>query len=130
MRRCLIYIAISATLWLGAIAPVSATVPMGDQVATGLNGVGESIFQVPEAREGFVAKLILIVNYILTFLGVLFFLIILYAGWLWMFARGNTEDIEKAKKMFSEAVFGLVIIMTARIITEFILTQIGQVTSV
>ena len=66
-----------------------------------------------------------IINTLLYFIGIVFLLLIIYAGYLWMMARGNEEEIKKASKIFREAVTGLIIILLARIITEFILTQAG-----
>jgi len=43
-----------------------------------------------------------------------------------MTARGNQEQIDRAKKITREIVIGLIIILLSRIATEFILTQIGK----
>jgi len=68
-----------------------------------------------------------IVNYLLSFLGIIFFLLLIYSGFLWMTAEGNDEKLNKAKKITREVVIGLVIIITARIITEFVLSQVGNI---
>ncbi|MDD2807264.1 MAG: hypothetical protein PHW95_01935 [Patescibacteria group bacterium] len=73
--------------------------------------------------NAFTGSLFKILGSLLTFLGVIFFLLLIYAGYTWMMARGNEEHIEKAKKMTREVVIGLIIILMARIITEFVLTQ-------
>lgn len=56
----------------------------------------------------------------------LFLLLMIYAGWLWMSARGNEEQVLKAKKIMIGALIGLVIIITGRIITELTLNYLGQ----
>jgi len=71
----------------------------------------------------FSENLIIIINYILTFLGTIFLLTLIYTGYLWMTARGNEEQISKAKKIAREALIGLLIVFFSRLITEFILTQ-------
>lgn len=78
-----------------------------------------------ETGDPFVYGLFQIINSILTFVGVIFFLILIYAGYLWMFARGNEDQVLKAKKITREVIIGIIIIVLARIITEFILIQIG-----
>lgn len=83
---------------------------------------------VPVGTNAFVDSLFKILNSLLTFIGVIFFLLLIYAGYTWMMARGNEEHVEKAKKMTREVVIGLIIILMARIITELALTQIGGVT--
>lgn len=77
----------------------------------------------------FLNSLMKIINYLLTFLGTLFMLGVIYAGFLWMTAKGNEEQVGKAKEMIKQFVIGLIIIISARIITEFILINIGRVSA-
>ena len=74
----------------------------------------------------FVGSLMIIINYLLTFLGAIFLLTLIYAGYLWMTARGNEEQIAKAKKIAQEVLIGLVIVFFSRLITEFILNIINN----
>jgi hypothetical protein len=69
-----------------------------------------------------------VINIILGFLGVLLLLYILYAGFLWMTAGGNEENIEKAQAYIKNAVIGLVIIILAFAISNFVLTQLLKAT--
>lgn len=85
-------------------------------------GGGQS---VPLRGDPFVFGVLVVLNYLLTFAGLVFFLLLIYAGYLWMSARGNEEQVEKAKKMIREIIIGIIIILLARLITEFILFQIG-----
>jgi len=57
----------------------------------------------------------------LSFVGVLFLLLMLYAGFLWMTARGNTETVTKAKDLIVGAVIGIVIVVSAYAITSFVI---------
>lgn len=61
----------------------------------------------------------------LSLLGILFFLLVLYAGFIWMKARGNTEEVEKAKAIIEGAIIGLVIVSAAYAITSFVFTSIA-----
>jgi len=54
-----------------------------------------------------------IINAVLSFLGVIFTIIIIYAGIKWMTAEGNPESITKAKGMLKNAVIGLIIVIAA-----------------
>jgi len=74
----------------------------------------------------FLNSLIFIINSLLTFLGVVFFLLMLYSGYLWLTAHGNEEQVTRAKEMLKEIIIALIIIFFARVFTEFILTQIGN----
>ena len=117
------------------IAPyVSATKSIYDQASQGFQDTIKSAYgdeadptiNPSEGKDPFSKPLIIIINQVLTFIGVIFLFLLLYAGYLWMNARGKEEEIDKAKKIVQEAVIGLIIILLARLITEFILLQVGQ----
>ena len=61
-----------------------------------------------------------IINILLGFLGVIAIVIIIWAGFKWMTAAGNEEAISGAKKMMGAAVIGLVIILAAYAIAQFV----------
>lgn len=66
----------------------------------------------------------------LSILGVLFLVLIVYGGYTWMNAQGAEEEIEKAKKIITQAVIGLIIVMASYAITAFVLDQLeGAATS-
>lgn len=61
-----------------------------------------------------------IVGAALAFVGVLFFLLMIYGGFTWMMARGNEQDVTKAKDLIIAAVIGLAIVLAAYAITAYI----------
>ncbi len=62
-----------------------------------------------------------IIRIALGILGTIFLVLTLYAGFLWMTAGGEEEKTSKAKKLISNGVIGLVIILTAYAITSFVI---------
>ena len=64
-----------------------------------------------------------IIKSVLGILGVLFFVLTFYAGYLWMTASGNEDNIEKAKSIITAATIGLAIIVMAYSITTLVLTS-------
>ncbi|MBI2459054.1 MAG: hypothetical protein HYV53_00695 [Parcubacteria group bacterium] len=58
------------------------------------------------------------------FLGIIAVVLIMYAGWLWMTSQGNEDKIEQAKKILTNAVIGLIIIISAFAIVSFILNKL------
>jgi cbb3-type cytochrome oxidase subunit 3 len=56
----------------------------------------------------------------LAFIGTLFLILIIYGGFVWMFARGNEQEVEKAKSLISQAIIGLIIVLAAYAITSYI----------
>jgi hypothetical protein len=61
-----------------------------------------------------------IINAALSFLGVIFLLLMIYGGYLWMTAAGNEEQVGKAKKIMTSAIVGLIIVATAYAITAML----------
>lgn len=62
----------------------------------------------------------LVINSVLGLMGIIFFFIIFYSGFRWMTARGNSDAIEKSKDAILSAAIGLVIILAAYAITNFV----------
>ena len=61
-----------------------------------------------------------VVGAALAFVGVIFFLLILWAGFGWMLAKGNEQKITEAKETIITAVLGLIVILGAYAITALI----------
>ncbi|MFA5359823.1 MAG: pilin [Patescibacteria group bacterium] len=64
-----------------------------------------------------IGKIISVAN---SFLGVIFLLLMIYAGFLWMTARGNEQQLEKAKNIIIYSIIGLAVVLAAYAITQLI----------
>lgn len=62
-----------------------------------------------------------IVRYLLGFLGLLAVIIVLYGGYLWMTAAGNAQQVDQAKQVLKNGLIGLVIILSAFAIVQFVI---------
>lgn len=60
----------------------------------------------------------------LSFVGVIFMALIIYAGLLWMTSAGNEQNVTKAKALMVAAAIGLIIILGAYALTAFIGAQL------
>ncbi len=87
------------------------------------SGYSESAIPVP--IEEIVAN---IIQYALSFLGVIFIILIIYAGFLWMTASGDSDKITKAKGILINAIIGVIIVLGAYVITAFIFSRLGGAT--
>jgi hypothetical protein len=89
---------------------------MGKQLnaAAGSSGAG---FAAPTDPRTIIANVIKIV---LGLLGTIFLCLTLYAGYLWMTAAGNDDQITTAKKLLTQATIGLAIILAANSIVYFV----------
>jgi len=61
-----------------------------------------------------------IIGAVLGLLGVVFLVLTVIAGFQWMTAAGNEEQVKKAQTSIKNSIIGLVIVLAAYIITYFI----------
>lgn len=69
-----------------------------------------------------------IINVALGFLGLFALVLIMYGGFIWMNARGNEEEVRKAKKILEGAIIGLVIILASLGISQYVFENLVNVT--
>ncbi|MBI2050507.1 MAG: Ig-like domain-containing protein [Parcubacteria group bacterium] len=69
-----------------------------------------------------------IINVAFGFLGIVAVIVIMYAGYLWMTASGNEEQISRAKSILRNAVIGLVIILSSWAIAAFVISRLSGAT--
>ncbi len=67
-----------------------------------------------------------IIQWALGAVGLAFFILMVYAGFKWLLARGNDEEINKARDTIIAAGIGLAIIVSAYAITNFVTTRVIQ----
>lgn len=61
----------------------------------------------------------------LSIIGVIFFILAVYAGFLWMTARGDSDQVSKAKDTLTAAIIGLIIVLGAYAITNFVFESVS-----
>lgn len=66
-----------------------------------------------------------IIQIALSFLGVVFIVLIVYGGYLYMTAHGNDQQVEKAKSLIRAAIIGLIIIVASYAISYFVISRLG-----
>ncbi len=66
-----------------------------------------------------------IIKTVLSFLGVLFLILMIYGGFLWMTARGNEEQVTKSKNLIIAAIIGLLIILASYAISIFVINSLS-----
>jgi len=62
-----------------------------------------------------------VINIMLGFIGIIAVIIILLGGFKWMTAAGNEEKIDEAKKLIGAGVIGLIVILAAFALAQFVL---------
>lgn len=66
-----------------------------------------------------------VIGIALSFVGIVFFLLILFGGLRWMTAFGNEEKVTSAKGIMEHAAIGLVIVLAAYAISRFVFGTLG-----
>lgn len=82
-----------------------------------------------QADTAFSARVGQVIRIILGLAGMIFFALTVYAGFLWMTAAGNDEQVSKATDIIKMAVIGLAITLAAYSITYFVVSSIGSSTN-
>lgn len=65
-----------------------------------------------------------VIKIALSFLGIVAVVIVLWGGVLWMTAAGNEEKVGQAKKVLFSGLIGLIIILSAFAVTQFVINQL------
>lgn len=67
-----------------------------------------------------------IINTVLGILGIIFLILTIQGGYLWMTAQGDAPKVEKGKTIITRAVIGLAVILSAYTITFFIFSNLNK----
>ncbi|MEK7633109.1 MAG: hypothetical protein AAB473_04985 [Patescibacteria group bacterium] len=100
-----------------------------DKTTTGLGATGDAAFgtawtgtQSATSLSYFIGNNI--IQPIFALVGLGFFVLAVYAGVLWMTARGESKQVDKAKDILTSATIGLVIIVASYVLTNAILSAV------
>jgi hypothetical protein len=114
----------------------SAGLPLSAQAQEGpgnlQNAFGDKLDQASQAAgydqavDSPLEIVAMIVNIILSLLGIIFLILIIYAGFLWMTAGGNDQQVGKAKSLISSAIIGLIIVVSAYAISYFVIAFLTE----
>lgn len=118
MLKTIQFYLLAMVLLLSVVGPVFAqnTPDLAGQIANkagyATQGVNEFTLSETIGR---------VIKIALGFVGTIFFALTVYAGFLWMTAQGNSDQVDKAKDILKTAVIGIIIVVSAYSITAFIL---------
>ena len=101
--------------------PLDTLANVGEPAYTGASGaLAQTNIGVTVAR---------MLNTVFGLLGIIFVVLLVYAGFLWMTAAGNEQQVEKSKKIMTAAVIGLGIILASYAIAKFVTEALYRATS-
>ena len=125
-RKKILLNIVSLIICLYTITPISLTCYADNEEAKQLflNGVTITEWEMGPRDNDLLSQIQLIVNIVYELIGVIFFILIIYGGILWMTAGGKDEQVKKAQNIIQRSAIGLFIVVLAYAITYFILKQI------
>lgn len=117
IKKLLQSIPISATALIVSVLPAAAGPLLPDIItiksSTGLNDTEPTVVAAT------------LIQAVLLLLGTIALVLIIYAGFMWMFARGNEEKVETARSILTSAIIGLVIIIGSYSIGSYVFSVIN-----
>lgn len=132
LNKIIVFVVISIGSILFIIAPVYAVA--GNLKDAFTPGQDKPLFNTaqqaglsPEAAYNFGLEFVIgkIIQATLSLLGIIFIILMIYGGGLWMTAKGNEQQVDKAKDLITAAIIGLVIVVAAYAISYFVIKTIG-----
>jgi hypothetical protein len=69
-----------------------------------------------------------VIKMVLMLIGTIFFVLAVYAGFLWMSAQGNEQQVTKAKDILRAATIGMVVIIASYSITAMVMLLVARST--
>ncbi|MFH1565459.1 MAG: hypothetical protein ABIC82_06530 [bacterium] len=69
-----------------------------------------------------------VISYALSMLGVIFLVLLVYGGFIWMLARGDSEEVKKSKDIIINAAIGIIIVLISYAITYYVVANLTSTT--
>jgi len=127
MKKILATIALASMLL--AVAPAHAVSGI-NQLKNNLGIIGTETGLGTSGDANLMQKIAGIVNIALGFVALIGVIIIIYAGFKWMTASGNDDQVKEARDNIRNAVIGIIIIMLAFVIVNFTVTKLSDTVGV
>ena len=121
-----ISIIIAVVLLAMSSAPSVSALDFGSEATK--KAAGDAGYNPGTTETTFAETVGTIVYLLLSFSGVIFLVLMVYAGYLWMIARGDEAEVEKAQKIIISSIIGLIILVGAYSITTFVVPRLTDVT--
>ncbi len=123
LKKKIIGLLLSVSLGIMISSTINAA-PYNFETDGGASAMKDNLgYNDVKTPEAYIGQLLLLV---FSFVGLVFFILIIYAGIQWMTAQGNSSQVEKAKDAIIKAIVGLVIVMASYGITFFIMRAVSS----
>jgi len=96
-----------------------------DAIRQGADQIGQAAFEEDSTSgDAFTQRIGEYIKIILGIVGIIVVCFMIYAGFLWMTAGGDTKNVDKAKTMMTNTIIGLAIVLAAYVITDFVISKL------
>jgi|GEM_PF-1172643 hypothetical protein len=83
----------------------------------------QKLNQLPPGMTSATAIIGLAIKGLMMFMGAIMFILVVYAGFLWMTAQGNSEKIDQARNIIVWATLGVAVMMVSYVVVNFLFEQ-------
>lgn len=84
----------------------------------------EDVYHMQGRQSPLQSTIVRLVGVVLSLLGLIFLILIIYGGLVWMTAGGNEEQIKKARDILKHGIIGLGIVLGAYAISWFVIRSL------
>lgn len=113
----------------GLFFVVAAPIAVKAQDAQSTYSIESVGAQIGLGENDLKAAVIKVLNIALGFLALVAVIMIIWGGFTWLTAAGSEEKVDKAKKIISAAVIGLIIVLLAWAVVTFVAKTAANVTT-
>ena len=127
--KSLFILALGVLLLLPKIALLETTPPAGgteSAESAARRGLGTAASDTGlQGRPGISQTVGTVITAIIGFVGIIFLVLIIAGGLMWMTAGGAEEKIGKATKLMVNSTIGIILVMLSYAIVNFVMNKIG-----
>ena len=120
---------IGALFALPLVAPLTAHAIDITTIEDELTDVGDAAYGSGGPQD-LTTTIGTIISTVLGLLGIIFLILAVYAGFLWMTSQGSEEKVKKAQQILTSSIIGLIITLAAYAIADFVVGEALTATGV
>ena len=129
LTNLFITLAVLLILLPGIVLAQNSTSSQGsaptDSLMGRLNSVGNTAGFVTDQNKASTSIVVgTVIQIVIGLLGLIFIILIIIAGFKWMMANGNEEEVKKSLRIIKESIIGLIIILSAWSLWTFIFQKL------
>jgi len=124
MKKVLIFSLVAVFLFLVTEFTNSGIVQAKKTIGDAGSMLGETLVPAGVEERDVGTMVAQIIQGALLLTGTVFLILMVYAGFIWMTARGNEEQVTKAKNTIIAAIIGITLVVGAYAISNFVMSRL------